>query len=281
MKLALIQMESIVGEIEGNVERGCGYIDEACGAGAELVVLPEFWSTGYFPVAVNYDFYDLAAPVTGHAMTRVVAKAREHGVYVVATIYEEEGPGLYYNSSMIVDPNGEIIHKYRKVQVPARRGIEKLYYRGGSKFPVTQIGEWKVGIILCYDTLFPEAARCLALKGAEFIAVPFGASTTEGMIWDQLMMTRAFENCAYVAPCNSVGQVDMPDGDVFKLGGKSLVVDPSGHIIEQAGVEEETILYADLDRAEVYDVRRKYFVFRDRRPDAYGVIATATEDIGA
>jgi len=130
-------------------------------------------------VLVDYDFYDLAAPADGHAMSRVAEKAREHGVHIVSTIYEETGPGVYSNSSMIVDPQGEIVHKYRRVQVPDRRGLEKLYDRGGSKFPVTRIGEWCVGIIPCYDTLFPEAARCLALRGAELILVPFGASTTE------------------------------------------------------------------------------------------------------
>ena len=279
MKLALIQMQSKVGEIEENVDRGCDLIDQACAEGADLIVLPEFWSTGYFPAFVDYGYYDLAAPDDGLAMTRVVAKAREHGVHIVSTIYEEDSPGLYYNTSMIVDPDGQIIHKYRKVQVPARRALEKLYYRGGSRFPVSRVGDWKVGIMLCYDSFFPESARCLALKGAELILVPFGASTTEGMIWDQLMMTRAFENCAYVAPCNSIGSITMDNGDVFTLGGKSMVVDPTGRIVEQAGVEEETVLYAALDRARVYDVRRQYFMFRDRRPDAYGAITAATEDI--
>ena len=80
---------------------------------------------------VDYDFYDLAAPADGHAMSRVAEKAREHGVHIVSTIYEETGPGVYSNSSMIVDPQGEIVHKYRRVQVPARRGLEKLYDRGG------------------------------------------------------------------------------------------------------------------------------------------------------
>ena len=280
MKLALIQMESPVGEIEANVQRGVEFVDQACAQGADLVVLPEFWSTGYFPLSVDYDYYDLAATDDGCAMASIAAKARQHNVHIVSTIYEEDGPGLYYNTSMIVDPNGIIISKYRKVQVPARRGLEKLYYRGGSKFPVVQFDDWKVGVIFCYDTLFSEPARCLALNGAELIAVPFGAFTTEGMIWDQLMMARAFENGAYVAPCNSVGNLSMPDGDLFQLGGKSLVVNPSGQIIAQAGVTEETIVYAEIDRAEVYDVRRKYFMFRDRRPDAYGAITAATEDIG-
>ena len=280
MKLALIQMESAVGEIEANVRRGVEFLDRACSQGADLVVLPEFWSTGYFLLSVNYDHYDLAASDDGCAMAAVKAMAKKHGAHVISTIYEEEGPGLYYNSSIIVDPGGAIVSKYRKVQVPARRGLEKLYYRGGSKFPVVQIGDWKVGVILCYDNLFPEPARCLALNGAELIAVPFGASTTEGAIWDKLMITRAFENGAFVAPCNSVGSLSMPDGDTFQLGGQSLVVNPAGEIIAQAGVTEETIVYAEIDRAEVYDARRKYFMFRDRRPDAYGAITAATEDLG-
>ena len=280
MKLALIQMESAVGEIAANVQRGVEFVDQACSQGADLVVLPEFWSTGYFPLSVNYDYYDLAATDDGCAMASIKAKARQHGVHIISTIYEEDGPGLYYNTSMIVDPSGAIISKYRKVQVPARRGLEKLYYRGGSKFPVVQIADWKVGIILCYDSLFPEPARCLALNGAELIAVPFGASTTEGMVWDKLMITRAFENGAFVAPCNSVGSFSMHDGDQFQMGGMSLVVNPAGQIIAQAGVTEETIVYAEIDRDEVYDARRKYFFFRDRRPDAYGAITAATEDLG-
>ena len=92
-------------------------------------------------------------------------------------------------------------------------------------------------------------------------------------------MTRAFENGAYVAPCNAVGPLEMPDGEPFLLGGKSLIADPNGKIVAQADATEETIIYADLDLQEVHDVRNRYFMFRDRRPDTYGIITTTTEDI--
>jgi len=279
MKLALIQMQSSVGQVEENIAKASPLIDEACAQGARLLVLPEFWSTGYFPLSVDYSFYDLADGDDGQAMASVKTKAREHEVHIVSTIYERQGPGLFYNTAMVVNPAGEIISKYRKVHVPARRGLEKLYYRGGSKFPVVEVEGWRVGMMLCYDSLLPEPARCLALGGAELIVVPFGASTTEGTIWDQLMMTRAFENGAYVAPCNAVGALEMPEGEPFLLGGKSLIADPSGKIVAQASATEETIVYADLDLQEVSDVRNRYFMFRDRRPDTYGVITTATEDI--
>jgi N-carbamoylputrescine amidase len=279
MKLALIQMQSAVGQVEENIATASPLIDEACAQGARLLVLPEFWSTGYFPLSIDYSFYDLADGDDGPAMACIKAKVREHGVHIVSTMYERQGPGLYYNTAMVVNPEGEVISKYRKVHVPARRGLEKLYYRGGSKFPVVEVEGWRVGMMLCYDSLFPEPARCLALGGAELIVVPFGASTTEGTIWDQLMMTRAFENGAYVAPCNAVGPMKMPDGEPFILGGKSLIANPSGQIIAQANASEETIVYGDLDLKEVNDIRNQYFMFRDRRPDTYGIITTTTEDI--
>ncbi len=279
MKLALIQMESTIGGLDENISRASHFIDEGAGEGAELLVLPEFWSTGYFPLAVDYSFYDLADSEDGKATTAVKEKARQHGVHIASTIYERQAAGLFYNTSMMVNPEGEVVSKYRKVHVPARRGLEKLFYRGGSKFPVARVGEWQVGTMLCYDTLLPEPARCLALNGAELILAPFGASTTEGGIWEHMIITRAFENGAYVAACNAVGDLKLPDGDGFTLGGKSIIVDPEGSIVAEAEAAGETIVYGDLGLDRVSEVRTRYFMLRDRRPDAYHVITTATEDI--
>ena len=280
MKLALVQMESVVGQIQENVHRSAEFIDEACVQGAQLVVLPEFWSTGYFPLSVDYSLYDLADDERGPATTHIKSKAREYGVHIVSTFYEREGPGLFYNTSMVIDPHGDVISKYRKVHVPARRGLEKLFYRGGSKFPVARVDDWRVGTMLCYDTLFPESARCLALAGAELILAPFGASTTEESIWEHLIIIRAFENGAYVAACNAVGQLEMPDGEPFVLGGKSVIVDPDGQILAQGDVTGETIVYGDLEVSKVHDFRNRYFMMRDRRPDTYDILTAATEDIG-
>ena len=279
MKLALIQMESTIGGLEENINRASRFIDEGAGEGAELLVLPEFWSTGYFPLAVDYSFYDLADSEDGRATAAVKKKALQHGVHIASTIYERQAAGLFYNTSMMVNPEGEVISKYRKVHVPARRGLEKLFYRGGSKFPVARVGEWQVGTMLCYDTLLPEPARCLALNGAELILAPFGASTTEGGIWEHMIITRAFENGAYLAACNAVGDLRLPDGDGFTLGGKSIIVDPEGSIVAEAEAAGETIVYGDLNPDRVSEVRNRYFMLRDRRPDAYDVITTATEDI--
>ena len=279
MKLALVQMESSVGEIERNVAAACNHIDEAAGGGAECIVLPEFFSTGYFPVYRDYNYYDLASDEHGCAISSVKAKAREHSVPIVATYYERDGSDLYYNTSMLIGPDGEIVGKYRKVQIPAFRGIEELFFRPGSKFPTFPMNGWRVGIMLCYDTFFPESARCLALAGADLILVPFGASDTEKSVWREMMITRAFENGAYVAACNSVGAVPMSDGDTFVMGGRSVIVDPLGQVVAEAGRVDSGIVSGDIDRNEVEGARKRYFMFRDRRPDAYGIISTSTEDI--
>ena len=180
---------------------------------------------------------------------------------------------------MFIGPDGEIVGKYRKVQIPAFRGIEKLFFRPGSKFPVFPMNGWRVGIMLCYDTFFPESARCLALGGAELILVPFGASDTEKSVWREMMITRAFENGAFLAACNSVGAVPMTDGDTFVMGGRSVIVDPLGQVVSEAGCTDSEIIYGEIDRHEVEAARKRYFMFRDRRPDAYGIISTPTEEI--
>jgi len=279
MKLALVQMESRMGEIEPNVAAACTYIDQAAEGGADCIVLPEFFSTGYFPVYRDYDYYDLASDENGLAISSVKAKAREHRVHIVATYYERDGSDLYYNASLLIGPDGETVGKYRKVQIPAFRGIEKLFFRPGSKFPVFTINGWRVGIMLCYDTFFPESARCLALGGAELILVPFGASDTEKSVWREMMITRAFENGAFLAACNSIGAVPMTDGDTFVMGGRSVIVDPIGQVVSEAGRTDGEIVYGEIDRDTVESARKRYFMFRDRRPDAYGIISTQTEEI--
>ena len=114
MRLSLIQMNSKVGDIESNVTHAGALIDEAAGSNPDLIVLPEFWSTGYFPLSIDYSFYDLAAAEDGLAMTSMREKAREHDVHIVSTIYERVGAGLFYNTSMIVNSQG-VLHTYRKL----------------------------------------------------------------------------------------------------------------------------------------------------------------------
>ncbi len=294
MKLSLIQMNASQ-DRDPPVARACQFIDQAAQKGSELIVLPEFFNTLYFAQYRDYKYVEWAERDDGYTMTRVRDKARQHGTYIIATIYEEENPGLYYDTAMVVDPAGQIVGKYRKTHPGSFRALEKIYFRPGSKYPVFRIHDWTVGIIICYDLSFPESARCVMLNGAELVVVPFCApagylspatsnlpsSTGKESIdleaslrrWEMQMTIRASENIVYLAPCNHVGQ----EGDAIMIGG-TRIVDPRGRIVAAAGADEE-VIYADLDRDLFVETRRITPFLRDRRPDLYKAITTETDDL--
>ena len=175
MKLCLIQMNSTPDHGE-NVARAAGYIDDAVAAGKpDLVVVPEFFNHPYVFQYRDYAHIDEAEGEDGIAISTMRAKARAHGIHIIATIFEAESAGLCYDSAIVIDASGTILGRYRKAHPAAVRSLEKIYFRYGSHFPVFRIGEWRVGINICYDTFFPESARCAAVNGAELIVVPFAA----------------------------------------------------------------------------------------------------------
>ena len=203
MKLCLIQMNSTPDHAE-NVARAATHIDRAVAAELpDLVVVPEFFNHPYVFQYRDYRHIDEAESADGIAISAMRAKAREHGIHIVATIFEEESAGICYDSAIVIDPSGEILGRYRKAHPAAVRSLEKIYFRYGSHFPVFRIGDWRVGINICYDTFFPESARCTAVNGAELIVVPFACPPIA--CWRETMRTRAFENGVYFAPCNKVG----------------------------------------------------------------------------
>jgi len=272
MRIALIQMNSRTADRDENVRRACEFIGEATRSKPDLVVLPEFFSNEYFPQYRDYHYMDYAEAEDGHTQTRMKEQARRHGIHIVSTIFEMARPGLYYDTAMLINPAGEITGKYRKVHPAALLSLEKIYFRGGSSFPVFRMGEWTIGFSICYDNLFPESCRCLALNGAELIIAPY--ATPVGEPWENFLTTRALENGVFFTACNHVGK----EGD-WQMSGKSLVVDPLGRILAKAGESQEEILIAEVGRQQVIEARRRFPLFRDRRPDAYGPISAATEDL--
>lgn len=273
MKLSLIQMNS-GGERDDNLARALKLIDAAAAAEhPDLIVVPEFFNTIFFAQYRDPSHMDLAEPDDGPTITAIQERARAHRCHIVATIFERESAGLYYDTAMLIDPDGAIVGKYRKVQPAAVQSLEKIYFRYGSYFPVFRVGEWRVGINICYDTFFPESARCTALNGADLIVVPFAAP--KQALWRDMMRTRAFDNGVWFAPCNKVGT----EGE-WTFPGNSMIVDPMGNVVTEAGEAEETIS-ASLDLGAVTTTRQRYPMFRDRRPELYGPICAATEDIPA
>jgi len=294
VKLSLIQMNS-AGDRDANVEKAETFIDRAAKDKPDLIVLPEFFNALYFGQYRDYKYVAWAEKDDGYTMTRIREKARKYGVHIVATIYEEEMPGICYDTAMVVDPKGEIIGKYRKTHPAAYRSIESIYYRYGSRFPVFQIKDWKVGMVICYDLFFPETARCAALNGAELVLVPFAepagfltpdtsnipADTGESKInmglwydmWQARMRVRALENTVYLAPCNHTGR----EGEAL-FGGGTLVADPKGRIVAEAG-DKEGVISVELDRELLLQTRQTTPFLRDRRPHLYKAITSETEDL--
>ena len=248
MRLSLIQMASDAKDTVGNIAKACDFIDQAARDRPDLIVLPEFFNTGYVFMYRDYSYFPMAERDDGPTITAIRDKARQHKAHIVATIWEEQSPGIYYDTAIMVSPDGHIQGKFRKIHPAANRALEKIYFRYGSKFPVFQVAEFKVGAVICYDLSFPESARCAALNGAELIVVPFAApayyvsSNATSMPeevgqdsvdqehrrsrWNALMMTRASENMAYLAPCNHGGE----ELDSM-MGGGSMIVDPWGRTL--------------------------------------------------
>ena len=272
MRLALVQMNSKAGARDENVERASHFVSRAAADGANFVVLPEFFNCEYFPQFRDYQYMDYAEPDTGPTTRRMRALAQESKLWIVSTIFELARPGLYYDTAMLINPQGEIVGKYRKVHPAALLSLEKIYFRGGSSFPVFKVGEWTVGISICYDNLFPESCRCLALGGAELIVAPY--ATPIGDPWENFLTTRALENGAYLAACNHVGR----EGE-WEMSGKSMIISPRGKILVQASGCNEEIIAFDISRDEVFAARRNFPLFRDRKPEVYSAISTPMEKL--
>jgi N-carbamoylputrescine amidase len=264
-------MNSRAAARDENVERASGFVSQAAAGGAELIVLPELFHVEYFPQYRDYKYMDYAEPDSGHTTSRMRSLAKSLHVWIVSTIFEMERPGLYYDTAMLINPEGEIAGKYRKVHPAALLSLEKVYFRGGSSFPVFRAGEWTIGFSICYDNLFPESCRCLALRGAELIIAPYATPIDDP--WENFLTTRALENGVFLAACNHVGQ----EGD-WRMTGKSMIITPRGKIAVQATGADEDIISFDISRDDVISARRNFPLFRDRRPEFYAMISAAMEE---
>lgn len=272
MRIAVAQMVSWSDAKERNIKRAAELIAEAAGQQADLVVLPEFFNVEYFAQHRDYKYLDYAEAPDGPTLAAITEACRQSQVWSVATILERARAGFYYDTAFLIDRDGQVRGTYRKTHPAAVYGLEKIYFRFGSRYPVFDVEGWKIGVMICYDAFFPEAARSLALNGAELVVAPFAAP--KHPVWQAMHITRAFENGMYVAVCNKVGVEDN-----WTFAGESLIVSPGGELLGLASATADETIYADLDLAQVEYWRRRYPMFRDRRPDLYGALVANTEDL--
>ncbi|AZN42053.1 carbon-nitrogen family hydrolase [Paenibacillus albus] len=260
LRIALVQMHVDAGNPDANYERLKVKLDEAV-EGAEkpdLIMLPEMWNTGYALEQID----QLADPNGERTKAMLSAFAREHHVQLIGGSIAEKRDNGVFNTIYAFNEHGEVIADYSKIHL-FRLMDEEKHLLAGEKLGQLQVAGADAGMMICYDIRFPELARKLALNGAKAMFVPAQWPNPRLHHWRTLLLARAIENQMFVIACNRCGT-----SGTSTFFGHSLIIDPWGEIIAEAG-EEETILRAEIDLSLVDAVRAKIPVFEDRRPSLY------------
>jgi beta-ureidopropionase len=262
-----------------NIEHAERLVRAAAARGAKIACLPELFNTMYFCAETRREYFDWAEPVPGPTIDRMGALARELGIVLIAPVFEKAPDGRYFNCAAVLGPGGRMIGKYRKssipfmdaAQSPEPRGNEKFYFSPGDLgFPTFDTPFGRIGILICYDRHFPEAARVLGLGGAEIVFVPTATTRMTRYLWDVELRAHAVANVYYVCGVNKVG-VDS-GGSTRDHHGNSLIVSPKGEIMAEASATEDDIAVADVDLSALPALRALWGYYRDRRPDKYGPV---------
>lgn len=265
-----------------NLEFSIAKIHEAAAADADLVVLPELHLGPYFCQNEDYKNFDLAQPIPGPTTEILAAAAKKLEIVIVSTIFEKRAPGLYHNTAVVFDKDGSIAGKYRKMHIPDDPGFyEKYYFTPGDlgfKPIATSIG--KLGVLVCWDQWFPEAARLMALAGAELLIYPTAigwdpndaAEEQQRQLnaWITIQCSHAVANGIPVISCNRIGFEQAPDSETgIQFWGNSFIAGPQGEIIAAAGDSEVKLLTGAVDNARSERVRQIWPFLRDRRIDQF------------
>ncbi|MGA3023373.1 MAG: nitrilase-related carbon-nitrogen hydrolase [Bryobacteraceae bacterium] len=260
------------------IDKHVGYIRQAAEAGAQIVCLQEIFYGPYFCAEQTIKWYDSTEAVPDGPTIRLMQDlARKHRIVLIVPIYEVEQEGVYYNTAAVIHNDGTFLGKYRKTHIPhvAPGFWEKFYFRPGNLgYPVFDVGFAKIGVYICYDRHFPEGARALGLNGAEIVFNP--SATVAGLseyLWKLEQPAHAVANGYFVGAINRVG-TEAP-WNIGEFYGSSYFCDPRGQIIAQASRDKDEVLTADLDLAQIAEVRKTWQFFRDRRPDMYGALVKA------
>jgi N-carbamoylputrescine amidase len=268
---------------QSNLDYSVSQIYAAAEAGAELVVLPELHLGPYFCQNEDFKHFNLAENIPGTTTAVLANLAKQLNVVIVATIFEKRAPGLYHNTAVVFDQDGSIAGKYRKMHIPDDPGFYEKYYftPGDMGFQPINTSIGKLGVLICWDQWFPEAARLMALAGAELLIYPTAIgwnpedSTAEQErqldAWVTIQRAHAVANGLPVIACNRIGFEKAPDSDAgIDFWGNSFIAGPQGEMIVRANATEAKLLYATLDSDKQERVRQIWPYLRDRRIDAYG-----------
>jgi N-carbamoylputrescine amidase len=264
---------------EANLATAERLVRDAAARGAKIACLPELFNTMYFCVDTKPEYFDWAEPVPGPTTERMGALAASLGIVLIAPVFEKAPDGHYFNTAAVLGPDGRVIGKYRKSSIPFMdasrspepRGNEKYFFSPGDLgFPTFDTPFARIGILICYDRHFPEAARVLGLGGAEILFVPTATTRMTRYLWDVELRAHAIANAYYVCGVNKVG-VDV-GGSKRDHHGKSMIVSTKGEVLAEASATTDDIAMADVDLSTLPALRSLWGYYRDRRPDKYGPV---------
>lgn len=285
MKIGILQ-QRVSDNVKANMQHIAEGIEKLAKDGAQLIVLQELHNSLYFCQTENVDNFDLAEPIPGQSTEFYGDLARRLGVVIVTSLFEKRAAGLYHNTAVVMERDGSIAGKYRKMHIPDDPAYyEKFYFTPGDLgfHPIdTSVG--RLGVLVCWDQWYPEAARLMALQGAELLIYPtaigYADSDTpdeqerQREAWTTVQRGHAVANGVPVITANRVGFEPDPSGQTkgISFWGSSMAVGPQGEMLWRAGRDEEESVVIDVDMSRCEQVRRWWPFLRDRRIDKYGDI---------
>jgi N-carbamoylputrescine amidase len=269
-------------DLAENLHRAERLVKKAADQGAQIVLLQELFATPYFCIDSQERHFDLARPLQGNPLIeRFQNLARAHDLVLPISFFERDGPA-FYNAVAIIDADGRVVGHYRKSHIPQFPAYEEKYYfsPGNTGFLATDTRYGRIGVAICWDQWFPEAARAMALAGAEILFYPtaIGSEVFQPDLdskdhWQNVMRGHAAANVMPVVASNRIGTES--SGDIeMTFYGSSLITDHLGNQLASAGRDSESVLTATFDLQAIHEYRRAWGVFRDRRPDLYGPLLT-------
>ncbi|HZJ15153.1 MAG TPA: carbon-nitrogen hydrolase [Chthoniobacteraceae bacterium] len=280
IKLGLVQMRCSPEPAE-NRAMALTQIRDAAARGAQIICLQELFASVYFCQVEAHKYFQLAEEIPGPTSNACCALAAELGVVIIASIFEKRSAGLYHNTAVIIDADGKLLGKYRKMHIPDDPLFyEKFYFTPGDLgFRAWSTRFAKIGVCVCWDQWYPEAARLTALRGAQILFYPTAIGwhpsekakygERQHSSWETIQRSHAIANGCYVAVPNRVGHEAPDGGEGIEFWGQSFVADPSGTILHKASADAEEVVVVEVDLDAVDAQRTHWPFFRDRRVDAY------------
>jgi N-carbamoylputrescine amidase len=281
--LGIVQMRCAP-DPDANLAHACEMVRDAARQGANVICLPELFRSQYFCQVEDHKYFQLAESIPGPSTQALGEIARECGVVIVASLFERRAAGLYHNTAAILDADGALMGRYRKMHIPDDPLFyEKFYFTPGDLgFLAWETAHAPIGVCVCWDQWYPEAARLTALRGAQILFYPtaigwhpgertqYGAQQHDA--WETIQRSHAIANGCYVAVANRVGHEAPDGGPGLDFWGQSFIAGPDGVVLARAGVDEETILIQEVSLKRLETQRTHWPFLRDRRVDAYGGI---------